>query len=384
MRLLAWHRWLGRVLMLYLSVVFASGALLVYGHELDAAFWPQMQRPEGATGAAGLGALYDAARAALPEARVVRVLDPAGGPLAAAAEIDRGGERVALWLDPDTAAVQGETSGQGPRSLLLGLHASLMLKNAKAELVAGLIILPLALQIVFGLFSERRILRWMLRSPWPRRDPPRLRWGSLHRWSGLWATPVMIVTTLTGVVFMAGTLRLLPGPPPRPAPVERAAPLPQGFDGATLDRAAAAAAAALPGFVPREVRLPGGQRDPLLIIGDVAEGGTGDVVLDPADLSVLATGRSADRSPLRRLLGLNGPLHEGSFGGTASRIVWFLSGLLAAAVALSGFLVTSFRLGRAGRASPRAAIRAIFLPARIATILALAGMLALVLWTMAG
>lgn len=373
------HRWLGRVLMLYIAVVFGSGALLVYGHEIEAWFQPEIRRPAG-EGSAGFGALYDAVRAAAPEARVQRLLDPGEGPLAASAEILRqGGGRAALWFDPATAALQGETSGVGPRAILIGLHSTVMLRNRYAEIVASLIIFPLALHLVVGFLAERRMLRWTFRAPWRRGEAPRLRWARMHRVAGLWSLPVMTITLLTGGVFILGSLGMLPGPAPRPAPAERAEPLPAGFDGAAVDRAVAAAQAALPGLVPRELRLPGRERDPILVIGEDAGGGAAEVTVDPSDLSVLGTARLAEDGALRRAVALNGPLHEGTFAGAASKLVWFVSGLLATLVAVSGVLVAAWRLGGAGRASLRAAIRAIFLPARIATGLAFLLMVALVL-----
>ena len=372
---LAPHRWLGRVLMIYMLFVFATGTLLVFGDEIEAQLSPQMQQRGPVEPPAGYGRWYDAARAAYPDAQPTILRLPASPALAAAVEMRQGRDGFVAWADRGTAEVQGRTAIRGFREMVRLMHTTLMTDRTIGLLLVTSMSVLLAAQLVLGLLAQRRPLRQALRNP-VAGPTARIRWAGLHRWAGIWALPVLTVTVVTGMFYCVEALGFTPDTP-APTPVSaRDRTLPGTLDGAALDRAVAVAQAQLPGLDVREIYLPTSPGDSLRIRGHLTAAlvrpRANTVTLDPADLSVLGVFRGEDLSVGRRIAEAADPLHYGTFAGTPSRVIWLIGGCLGLLLAMSGMSIAAWRLAGSGRRSYAAAFNGIFLPARIATVLALA------------
>lgn len=374
---LSFHRWLGRILVIYLVFVFLTGSLLVFGDKIEAWFSPQMTRQSEPANAppASLGAVFDAAVAAYPDATPL-ILRPAHGNLAAAVEMRNGSDARIAWVDPVTAQLQGETPVMGFRETVRLMHTMLMFDSKFTLLMVTSVSFFLAAQIVAGLVSQRRIWRAAFRAPL-RQGPGRGAFGGLHRWAGLWALPVLTVIALTGMFYFVEALGFQPDLPPADKVAAREQALPPDFDGDVLDAAIAVAQENLPGLQIREIYLPANSRDAIRVRGDLTawlvRPRANAVTIDPADLKVLGSFRGEDLSFARRMTEAADPLHFGTFGGVASKVVWLVSGCLAILLAVSGLMVAAYTAGVPGQRSLKAALRAIFLPARVATVLVLSG-----------
>ena len=372
-KFLGMHRWLGRVLMLYLCMVFLSGTLLVFGDELESLISPQMQQKTSTdlqTSRVSAGALLDAAQAAYPQAHPLILRPPKSDWFAASVEMRQKGQDFIVWIDPVTAAVQGKTSVLGPKELLRRLHVSLLVQGRLALMVTSSVSLLLLAQLGFGLASYRRFWRGYTRLP-AMHQQGRSLWAGWHRWAGLWSLPMLSVICLTGSLYFSETLGFAPNLPEPARAAQRTAALPEGFDGADLDAAVKVALTGLAGLDIREIYFPLTAADGIVLRGDLdavlVRPRANAVTVDPVTLAPLGMYRGEDLSLARRLTEAADPLHYGTWGGLLSRIIWLCSGVLTVLLTISALKVTSWRLAtRPDRPSHFGALRAIFLPARLA------------------
>jgi uncharacterized iron-regulated membrane protein len=368
---IGWHRWLGRILMLYLCVIFATGTLLVFGAELESLLSPQMQRAPVATDSvmASNGALLDAAMMAHPDAKPLIVRAPKSDWFAAEVEMRAvSGIDFIVWLDPHSAAPQGTTAVLGFHELLRRFHVSLFAQSRLVLMLTSAVSVLLIAQLVLGLASYRRFWRGLFRVPGLTQQGRTL-WGNWHRWTGLWSLPLLSVISLTGLLYFSETLGFAPDLPAAHTPALRETALPAGFNGATLDKAVAIALTELPGLAVREIYLPVNKTEALRLRGDLdatlVRPRANTVSVDPATMMVLGAHRGQDLGLARRLTEAADPLHYGTWGGLPSQIFWVVSGLFATLLALSGLKIASWRLSlRPGIPSFSNAVRAIFLPGR--------------------
>jgi uncharacterized iron-regulated membrane protein len=260
-----------------LLLVSVSGAVLVFRPELDdAVFGGPVRVPPGG-GRASLPALLDAGGAAHPGLTPVRLTLPSGDGRPARLRLERpGGEIVEVLLDPGSARVLGSRwVERSPLHALRALHTELYLGGPGRVLVGALGGL-LVVQGATGLFLWWPFTRRLSRGFTVRRGR---RWRvmgyDLHKVIGIASLAFHVPVALTGAA-----LALSAGAVPA---------------GAVLVR----------------------ERD-----GSVAR-------LDRASGAVIV-GRSAE------WWALAAALHEGRFGGLASRWLYVAAGLTPVALALTG------------------------------------------------
>ena len=82
-----------------------------------------------------------------------------------------------------------------------------------------------------------------------------------------------------------------------------------------------------------------GQADALLV-----RDRSNAVWLNPDDGSVLLVARGEDLSVHQRISEMADPLHFGTLGGFATKIVWFLAGVLLTGLSVTGVMIYSLRL----------------------------------------
>ncbi|RMF35266.1 MAG: hypothetical protein D6754_13540 [Alphaproteobacteria bacterium] len=340
------HSFFGMGVWLFLFFLFLTGTLSVFGHEIDWLTHPQMRADPGeAHEKLPWGRIYDAARAALPAEVEIVELHRAASPLFAdSVQIRRpGGAESLLWVDPYAPRVQGETSFWSFHGMISQLHKRLMLPGRWGTLIVTLFTLPLIAAIIAGLMLYRRFWTGFFRRP---RLSGRTRaWASdLHRLSALWLLPFLVAICLTGLWYLLEVLGLDAGYPPEhlidPPRAER---LPEGFDGARIDAAIAIAQDRLPGLAVTDVVLPRWPQLPIVVWGNLTATlvtpWSNTVHLDPGTLEVLGTHRGEELSVHMRISEMADPIHFGFWGGTASRILWAVFGVMLCALAVLGLVI---------------------------------------------
>lgn len=179
---------------------------------------------------------------------------------------------------------------------------------------------------------------------WNARWPRRL-W-SLHGAIGVWLLPLTLVITITGVyhtwpqMFRSAVAALLPlsGPEQplhlRDAEHQRPAP---------ADALLEAARNALPDRRVHALQLPASPTAPVRALmmreGDHVQAFADTVLLHPTTAAVLRIDRYAERPVGDRVMRWIGVLHAGRFAGWRSEALWFLAGLMMAALSATGLAV---------------------------------------------
>ena len=347
--LFKFHTWLGLHLSLFFTFMFLTGSLLVVGFELESiarpAIWttaPQEERT------ASFGMIYDGVKEAHPESDVVTVLKHQAPWFAHRAFSRTGwGESISVWTDPATGAVVAETRALGFRSILRDLHDTFLTQQKVVFMLVCATSVLLLFQIVSGLITYRRFWKGFFR--WPSRSGGFRAWaGSTHRLTALWSAPMLILVAVSSFYFLLGTLGFEGSAPKPQPPTPRDTALPANFNSALIDQAEERARAALPGFEPINMFLPGRKTDGLVFAGYV-EGssklfGTTSVSIDPVTLDVLSTSAPGEAGVFAYWRPLMNMLHFGTWGGAFSMALWVILGLIATGLAYTGALIFAARL----------------------------------------
>lgn len=346
------HTWIGLYLSVFFTFMFLTGTLLVAGFELESigrpAIWTSAAEDERT---ASFGDIYEGIKTAHPEGDAFVILKrPAPWFVDRTFGRSGWGERVSYWTDPATGAVVYETGDPGFASILAGLHDTFLTDSRIVFILFSATSVLLLFQMVSGLITYRRFWKGFFR--WPSSAGGIRSWaGGAHRLTALWTLPLVLVIAITSFYFLLGGLGIegekLKFPPPAP----RETALPEGFDGALIDRAEANARDALPGLEPNILVIPGGKGGALKFGGphpDFSQlRGGSTVAVDPLTLEVLGVHTPADLKGLGALELLMELLHYGLWGGAFSMVLWIALGLMATGLAFTGSLIYAARLAPA-------------------------------------
>lgn len=198
-------------------------------------------------------------------------------------------------------------------------------------------------------------MRW--RSSWwrgflrrPRGDDARRLAGDLHRLGGLWSLWFVVLIAVTGAWYLVETLG---GNAPVPKLPEVATSSPS--TGAALDRMVELVQRERPSLQIREIRFTQDNgviflgQDQAWLVRDRANG----VAVDPSTGRVTMSLDGRDLDVHQRISEMADPLHFGTLGGLATKIVWFVFGALLTALAVTGAIIYTLRLAKEGRAAQR-------------------------------
>lgn len=340
------HLWLGLTVGLLLALAGVTGTVLMYDEEIDAALNPELLRSAPADVRVPFQQVYAAVATSYPDDPISYVRMPR-----AAHETyeftTAGAEPLEIFADPYTGAVLGARGvTEGFTNALWHLHVYL-LSGENGERVMGVVGVLALLIVLTGLIVWLpRAARWWrgLIVRWPS-NWKRVNFD-LHRAGGIWSAAFLAVTAFTGAAlifhdaFLAaanGITRSSPvAAPPAVTAQPEAAWLP-------LDTLLANAHRALPGGTITYVTFPSTPDAPLSARLHFAEAlhpnGRSFVHLDPWTGAPVAV-ESALRAPAgTRALNLLYPLHIGSFGGFAVRLLYALFGLTPLALLVTGTLM---------------------------------------------
>lgn len=349
------HSWVGLKLSLLLSFVLITGTLAVFAHEIDWATHSAMRVVPREAPHASWGRIAAAAQAAAPEARLVSLQAPIDPWFAAEAQLQApGAKRIRVFVDPYTAEVTGVGGWANAHRFLRQTHRHLMLPLKLGVPVVSSLSLVLSVSLVTGIVAYKKWWRGFLRLPRP--GDARRFTGDLHRLAGLWSLWFVALIAATGLWYLVESLgggaRL-----PRPAQVVAPAPVAVGD---RLDRLISSAQAAYPELRIREIREPGRKGGALAVLGQaravLVRDRANAVWLDPHSGRVLLVTRGETLGLHNRVSEMADPLHFGTFGGLATKIVWFLAGAALSALSVTGVVIYSLRLKRAAREAPRGSL----------------------------
>jgi len=352
------HHWLGLKLSLFMTFVLLTGTLAVFAHELDWLLDPDMRVAPRAAPHASWGAWTAAVQAAEPDGRIAFIAYPVDPWFAVQATVERpSGRSIYVYVNPWTAEVQGTGPWFNVHRFLRNTHRHLMLPVKYGVPIVCSLAFVLIVSMATGLVAYKKFWRGFLRLPrWRAGRPGELRrfTGELHRFTALWSLWFVTLIAATGVWYFVEELG--GEAPPLPRPAERtAAAQPAGPE---LDRLLASAREAYPSLRVRSLVFPEDGDRGLNVQGQaeavLVRERANAVWVEPVSGEVLLTARGEDLNLHQRISEMADPLHFGTWGGFATKLVWFLFGAALTGLSVTGVMIYSLRLKRA---EPAAAAR---------------------------
>ncbi len=335
-----------------LIVVLATGTLASVSPEIDRLLQPAMRVTPRDGAMASWGAWATGAQVGAPGLRIERIDSPiATGFAVEALAVDVAGERIRVQVDPWTAKPLGRTPWLGARRLLRDLHRHLFLPGWIGLPLVTLLALPLLASLMTAFAVYKKWWRGFLRLPrGPRSIVDRRRFvGDLHRWGGLWTLPFLAVTATTGTYYLAEWAGMKAADPTLVRRID-----PTAANGRELDRLVAIGRTAMPTLDVRAIEFPqeeegqaaggvriSGQASAWLVrsrANAVLLDGTRGLVVARVDGTTLTIGQRIGEAA--------DPLHFGTWGGRATRWLWFVFGVTLTGLAVTGVVIYAMRLSR--------------------------------------
>jgi uncharacterized iron-regulated membrane protein len=344
------HLALGLGTGLWLVLVSLTGSLIVFRAEMEAALHPALTRVPAGPGRAPLQPMLDGARTAFPGAtfHTVNLPTEPGGTVSFWGH-DAAGRSFHAYANPHTGEPLGSDLADDNLTEWLYLFHAQLLGGGLGEQINGLGAILWVAVIATGL------ILW-----WPRTgrtwlDGMRVRWSAgsprrnydLHRAVGFWAALPLLLVVVTGAYFpFKAPFRWLAETVTGTTAAENSPARPTGRPGTpdvSLDAILAAATNVHPEVPPNWIHLPQHSRENFVVRkrlpGEWRSEGSNHLHVDPASGTPVRVDLHADRTPAQRLLRAMFPLHVGSFGGTATRVLWAVLGLVPALLVGTGFLI---------------------------------------------
>ena len=361
------HAWAGLKLSLLLAVILFTGTLATVSNEIDWLLRPPMRATSTDAPPASFGTMLGRAQTALSrDERIDRLILPEDSWQNARALVrGPGDQRRFIYLDRATGDVAGEGSWITIQRVLRDMHRRLFIPTDWGIRIVSAFAILLLVSLVTGLVTYKRFWRGLFRRPRTQAETAlvhdRRFMGDLHRLLGLWSIPLLVVISLTGLWYL---VEASGGAAPKPRAEQEAraqlaaraepAAAPAGpVSPDLLDQMVAEAKAQIPGLDVREVHLPGMSDQPVAVMGQASaslvRNRANAVWFDPASGEPLAAVRGEALNAHQRIAEAADPLHFGTFGGLATRILYFLLGLALTFLAVSGALVHALRLAAADR-----------------------------------
>lgn len=340
------HLWVGLTIGLLLVLAGLTGSILVFDDEIDSALNPELLSVVPADETIPLQPVVDAVATAYPRHPISYIRLPRG-PGETYEFTTAGADPLEIFADPyrgEILGARGKT--EGFINALFDLHVHL-LSGETGERVMGVVGLLTLLLVLTGI-----VVWWPgVRRWW---EGFAVRWGAnwkrvnfdLHRAGGIWSAAFLAITASTGAglifhdAFLAGA-NWITASPEAPAPPEV---VPRtGEPWLPLDSLLRQAERALPGGTVTYVAFPADPEAPLSVRKHFGAAlhptGRSFVYLDPWTGEAVAVDRALSAPAGMKALNLLYPLHIGSFGGLAVRILYAVLGLAPLILFVSGILM---------------------------------------------
>jgi uncharacterized iron-regulated membrane protein len=347
------HSWLGAKLFLVLFVILSTGTLATVSNEIDWLLNPQMRAAPTAA-PVSWQAVHDAVRAARPDNEIGSLSAPVEPHFAIEVlTTNANGAFERVYVNPATATVQGSHGWITVQRFLRNLHMGLFLPEY-GILVVGFFGFLLLGSLVSGLVVYKKFWRGFWRAP--RLGNPRRLMGDLHRLFGLWSLWFILFIGVTGAWYFIEDA--IDYAWERDAP-EAAAPTPRQArqDWVSVAEVEAIVRREWPTFRIDYINLPARADAPITVGGHaealLVRSRANLIYIHPITGAVLRIKRGTEVPLTERWVDTADELHFGTFGGLATKLVWFLFGAMLSFLSFSGFWLLMQRArGRAPRAAP--------------------------------
>ncbi len=342
-RVFALHGRAGAWLGLPLAFVMLTGAIAIYGRELDTVWFPSSACAHAHRGHVDVpwSTLEASATRAVPTSHLLSMSAPEADGMSAWAMVETEARELRfVFLDPHDGRALGIAPYRTPHRFLRDLHRDWLL----GENVGLTIVTSLALALVFSIVTGLRF--------WSRRvtgDRPR----RYHRLASIAMLPFLLVVVVTTLWYwgenIAGFFELRPSggiPHIAAADVSRVR---RHEPTMSVDRLVAHAHDTFTDLEIRFVSMPTPRRPIFSVSGHASEGPlvrelANQVFVHPYNGDVLEVHRATDLGPLQWWEHAVDAIHFGTWGGSGTRALWCVLGLMSALVPFTGWIVRWRRL----------------------------------------
>lgn len=345
-----WHSWAGFQLSILLSFVLVTGTFATVSIELDWLANPSVRAEQGQPDQLAWGAMFEAAQARFPNARLDTLhAPPAPWFNAEIIGMDADEQRFRIYIDPVSNEVVGTGRWNNWQRFFRQTHRHLMLPINIGVTLVCLLAIPLLVSLVTSFAIYKRWWRGFFKSP--RRGDgsnpvkhSRRFWGDVHRLCGVWSLWFVLLMVVTSFWYLGEQWGLDAKYPEVPQQPE--GPLSQ-VTGDGLDAMVEHTRSVYPSLEIKRIFLASrggaltliqGQADALLVRPRANQLAFANHTGELIDLR-----RGEKLSAHVRVSEAADPLHFGTFGGTITRYLWFVFGVMLSTLSLTGVYLFGLR-----------------------------------------
>jgi uncharacterized iron-regulated membrane protein len=338
-----------------MAVVLMTGTVATVSHEIDWLVQDDMRASPAQAIIPGekvsWSEMEDALRDYRPDDTLQSIYKIGGDHFTYRARMrDEFGQMMFVHVDPWTGTVTGETNPLTVQRVFRDLHRYLFMPNYIGLPLVTSLAFILMIALYTGLKTTRnwRTILFRVRT----NKGSRILIGDAHKAAGLWSVWFFVVMITTSVWYLAEFGAAAAGQRMSPsgvsAPAEAVTLYGATINTPPLDDVIAAAINAYPELKPTSVGFPSGANGTLTVQGSagnpLVRQRANMVFLNPETLEVLKVRRARDIRAVAFINEMADPLHFGYFGGLATKLIWFVFGLLMSGLSLSGVWLTWKRL----------------------------------------
>jgi uncharacterized iron-regulated membrane protein len=349
-RLFAWHKWTGLIGGVFVLFLIFTGTVAVFKNEIDWLVTPAKRvAPKGDV--RSLDEMLGNVERDFPGKKIDNLSFPEDSETAFTFQVEGKGEdeRLTIFVNPYTAEITGTRSGETLANVIRQTHVRFYYFGANGRIAVGVFGLLMFVSALTGIFIyapfmkgvfARKLRFWQIRQ-----DNLKVKNSDWHKLIGLITLVFNLILGLTGAVLGLENLAPYHKPTkalihPRPLNEKDLAPPSTLENRLSVDRIIENARNSLPGFAPKSINFPKAGKNHFVVYGNITgrfeRAGASFMVLDTASGAVLQTHNAALVPRVTWLYNLNEPLHFGDFSGAWLKWTYFVFGLAASALTVTG------------------------------------------------
>lgn len=345
------HNILGLKLSLFMAFVCLTGTIATVAHEIEWLYKPEVRASAYAAGSEDWEGMWAAAQSAYPGSTVTGIGSYDRTHVTyftkSVSARDANGKDFTIYVDPGTGQVTGHEYGRSLQDAMRAVHYYLFVpRDVGFYLVTSLGFVLLA-SMVTGLIVYKKFWRGFFKRPRLNRNL-RTAMGDLHRLGGLWSLWFAAIIALTSIYYFFEWSGLdWESKTPQVAvtqPVETAT-------AGQIGRWAVLARKVKPGFRITAIYLPFTETGPVIVQGHwlaaLVRERADAVYIDPTTDTVIGQRTAHVMGAGERTVHTVDPLHFGTFGGLATKLLWMVFGLILTGMSVSGAIIYTVRTKKA-------------------------------------
>lgn len=334
-----------------MAFVCLTGTIATVAHEIEWLYKPEIRATAFEAGAENWEGMWRAAQLAHPDATLTGIgsydRSHVGYFAKSVSARNAAGEEFSIYVDPGTGRVTGHEYGRSLQDAMRALHYYLFVpRDVGFYLVTSMGFVLLG-SLITGLIVYKKFWRGFFTPPRLKRNL-RTAMGDFHRLAGLWSLWFAAIISLTSIYYFFewDVINW-----EREIPQVAAANAIETATSAQIGRWVRSARATKPGLQITAIHLPYTETDPVVVQGHwqaaLVRERADAVYIDPATDAVIGERTAHEMSVGERTVHTVDPLHFGTFGGLATRLLWAIFGLLLTGMAVSGAIIYATRTRKA-------------------------------------